>query len=235
MNDFKIWKMVWEIKYPASSLLFDSRGKIAFKWQWTSDLSEWRISNNQVTIHNKSNTISLTADYKNSTVVMELPKSAVEFNSLAADFSAYILDTIQPKKIDRMGLRIIQIAKRPHFKLLSSKIRENLFKLNESDWQVFGGPPADVAFPLTLELDENKANFMLGPMQTEQLSEYFVADEVKKRLPKTALFMDFDFYKEDPEISQTDNLKSFNDFLNKGTHQIKEISDKLMERYGAFQ
>jgi hypothetical protein len=235
MNDFKIWKMVWDVRYPATSMLFDNRGKIASKWQWTSDLSEWRISNNQVTIHNKANTTSLTAGYRNSSVVMELPKNTSEFNSIAADFSAYVFDTLQPKKIERMGFRIIQVAKRAHFKLVASKIRENIFGLSEADWQIFGGPPVDIAFPLTLAFGEDKASFTLGPMKVEQLSDYFEADEVKKSLPKVALFMDFDFYNDTLEAYPSDSLKSFSDFLNTGTRQIKEISDKLMDRYGAFQ
>ena len=235
MNDFKIWKMVWEIRYPAASTLFDSRGKIASKWQWMSDLSEWRISNNQVSIHNKNNTTFLNAGFKNSSVVMELPESAVVFNDLATDFSAWILDTLQIKKIERVGLRIIQIAKRPHFKLLASKMRQNLFGLSDTDWQIFGGPPNDIGFPLTLTLGENNANFNLGPMKAEQLSNYFEANEVKERLPAAALFMDFDFYRNDPNISQTDYHKGFSDFLKMGTNQISEISDKLMDRYGAFK
>ncbi len=235
MNDFKIWKMVLEVRYPAAAALFDSRGKIAAKWQWMSDLSEWRISNNQATIHNKNNTTFLNAGFKNSSVVMELPENSSEFNNLAADFSSWLLVTLNIKKIERVGLRIIQIAKRPHFKLLASKMRQNLLGLSDSDWQIFGGTPDGIGFPLTLTFNENNANFNLGPMRAEQLSNYFEAKEVKERLPASALFMDFDFYRNEPNISQSDYHKSFSEFLKLGTNQISEISDKLMDRYGAFK
>lgn len=235
MNDLKIWKMVLEVRYPAVAALFDSRGKIATKWQWTSDLSEWRISNNQATIHNRNNTTFLNAGFKNSSVVMELPENSGVFNNLAADFSSWLLDTLNIKKIERVGLRIIQIAKRPHFKLLASKMRQNLFGLSDSDWQIFGGHPDDIGFPLTLTFNENNANFNLGPMRAEQLSNYFEAKEVKERLPASALFMDFDFYRNEPNISQGDYHRSFSEFLKLGTNQISEISDKLMDRYGAFK
>jgi hypothetical protein len=235
MNDFKIWKMVWEVRYPAASTLFDNRGKIAAKWQWMFDLSEWRISNNQVTIHNKNTTTFLNAGFKNSSVVMELPESSTVFNNLAVDFSSWLLDALNVKKIDRIGLRIIQVAKRPHFKLLASKIRQNLFGLSDTDWQIFGGQPNDIGFPLTLTFDQNNANFHLGPMKAEQLSNYFDAKEVKERLPATALFMDFDFYRNEPDVSQNDFHKCFSDFLKTGVNQVSEISDKLMDRYGAFK
>lgn len=227
--------MVWEIRYPAAAALFDSRGKIAAKWQWTSDLSEWRILNNQVTVHNKNNTTFLHAGFKSSAVVMELPESSTAFNNLAADFSPWVLETLNVKKIERIGLRIIQIAKRQHFKLLASKLRQNLFGLSDSDWQIFGGAPDDIGFPLTLTFNENNATFNLGPMKAEQLSNYFEAKEVKERLPATALFMDFDFYRNEPDISQSDYYKSFSDFLKIGANQISEISDKLMDKYGAFK
>jgi hypothetical protein len=235
MNDFKIWKMVWEVRYPAASALFDSRGKIATKWQWMSDLSEWRISSNQVTIHNKSNTTFLNAGLKNSSVVMELPESSIVFNGLATDFSSWLLEILDIKKIERIGLRIIQIAKRPHFKLLATKMRQSLFGLSDDDWQIFGGPPDDIGFSLTLTLNENNAIFNIGPMKFEQLNNYFEAKEVKERLPATALFMDFDFFKNEPEISTNDYHESFSNFLKLGTNQVSEISDKIMERYGAFK
>jgi len=235
MNDLKIWKMVWEVRYPAASTLIDNRGKIAAKWQWMIDLSEWRISNNQVTIHNKNNTTFLNAGFKGSSVVMELPENSAAFISLATDFSSWLLDILNITKIDRIGLRIIQIAKRPHFKLLTSKIRQSLFGLSDADWQIFGGAPDDIGFPLTLTLGEKMANFNLGPMKTEQLSNYFEAKEVKERLPATALFMDFDFYRNEPDIPQIDYHKSFLDFLKTGTNQVSEISDKFMDRYGAFK
>ncbi|MFZ5923018.1 MAG: hypothetical protein ACOYY3_18400 [Chloroflexota bacterium] len=235
MTVLKIWKIVFETRYPASANLFDNRGKIAAKWQWTSDLSEWRISNNQVSVHNKSGSTFLNAGFKNTSVVMELPENPTQFSERALEFSTWVLDLLQIENIDRVGLRIIQLAKRQHFKLLVSKMREELFKLGEEDWASLGGHPEDLGFPLTLALGEYKANFTLGPMKSEQLANLFESSDVKSKLPSAAVFLDFDLYKNEPNFPPETRSKNLGDFLKSGNQQILDISDKFLARYGGFK
>ncbi len=235
MADLKIWKIVFEIRYPAAANLFDNRGKIAARWQWTSDLSEWRISNNQVSIHNQNGTTFLNAGFKNTSVVMELPENHVQFSERASEFSTWVLDLLQIKKIDRIGLRIIQLSKQQHFKLLVAKMREKLLALSDDDWQSLGGYPEDIGLPLTLTIGENKANFTLGPMRSEQLVNYFESNDVKGKLPSVAVFLDFDLYRIEPDFPPETRSKEICEFLNSGGQQILEISEKFLSRYGDFR
>lgn len=235
MNDLKIWKIVFEVRYPAAALLFDNRGAIASKWQWTSDLTEWRISNNLVTLHNKSNTTVLNTGFKQTSVVMELPESSALFCNRASEFSSWVLDTLRIKNIERVGLRFIQVAKRQHFKLLVSKMRENLFNMREDEWALLGGPPEDIAVPLTLALGENKANVTLGPMKAEQLTDFFESAEVKSKIPEVALFFDFDLYRSNPDFSSDSYEEKIGSFLKTGSQQIIEISSQFVEKYGGFK
>jgi hypothetical protein len=235
MNDLKIWKIVFEIRYPAAAHLFDNRGKIASKWQWTSDLSEWRISNNQVSIHNKSGNTFLNAGLKNTSVVMELPESHTQFSTQAAEFSTWVLDLLEIKKIDRIGLRFIQLSKKQHFKLLVTKMREKLLALGEDDWASLGGHPEDVGLPLTLTFGDNKANFTLGPMKSDQLINYFESNDVKSKLPSVAIFLDFDFYRIEPNFSLETRSKDISDYLKTGSQQILDTSEKFLARYGGFK
>ena len=235
MDDLKIWKIILEIRYPAAAILFDSRGKIAARWQWTSDLTEWRISNNQVSIHNKSGTTFLNAGFKNTSVVMELPESHTVFCNQAEEFSSWVMETLQVKRIERIGLRFIQIAKRQRFKLLLSKMREKLLGLTDDDWAILGGHPEDMSIPLALALNEYRANFTLGPMRAEQLVSYFEANEVKEKLPAVALFLDFDLYKNDPDFSPQTYCENFGDFLKSGGQQILDISSRFVDKHGGFK
>jgi hypothetical protein len=165
---------------------------------------------------------------------VELPENYRAFSTLASEFSAWVLETLQVKKIERVGLRIIQIAKRQHFKLLLSKMRENLFALTDDDWNILGGQLEDIAMPLTLAFGSNRANFNIGPMRVEQLATFFEAKEVKDKLPSVALFLDFDLYRIDPEFSPETFREQLNDFLKSGSEQILGISGKLVDRYGGF-
>jgi len=235
MTDLKIWKIIFDIKYPAAANLFDNRGKIATKWQWTSDLTEWRISNNQVSIHNKSGTTFLNAGFKNTSVVMELPESHAQFSNQASEFSTWVLDLLEVKKIDRVGLRFIQLAKKQHFKLLVTKMREKLIALSEEDWASLGGLPEDIGLPLTLSLGDNKANFTVGPMKSDQLANYFESNDVKGKLPSVAVFLDFDLYRSGPNFSSDTRSKEISEYLKSGSQQILDISDKFLARYGGFK
>ncbi len=235
MTDLKIWKIIFDIKYPAAASLFDNRGKIATKWQWSSDLTEWRISNNQVSIYNKSSTTFLNAGFKNTSVVMELPESHTQFSNQASDFSAWVLDLLQIQKIDRVGLRFIQLSKKQHFKLLMAKMREKLLALSEDDWESLGGYPEDIGLPLTLVLGDNRANFTLGPMKSDQLANYFESKDVKGKLPSAAVFLDFDLYRAEPNFSVETRSKDIDDYLKIGSQQILDISDKFLTRFGGFK
>jgi len=234
MTDLKIGKIIWEIRYPAAATLFDSRGKIATEWQWKDDLSEWRISNNQVVIHNKSNTTFLNVGLGNIVFVSELPASFKHFSDFAVRFSTWTLKTLQVKKLTRIGLRIIQISEHKHFKLLVNKMKQRLIKLSDEDWDILGGSPEDIAMPLTLCLGENRVNFQIGPMKKEQLLAYFESNEAKEGLPSVVLFLDIDLYRNDPDLP-IDSQEMISDFIKKGGDQVINMSKLFVERFGGFE
>lgn len=228
MNDLKIWKATTEIRYPASASIFDNRGRIASKWQWTTDLSEWRISNNDVTIHNKSLTSSFRAGYQNAAVIMEQPANIKEYAKQASDFLSSTLEILCVSKITRIGFRVLQIAERKHFKLLKNKIKEQIYSISDEAWNSLGGNPEDLALNLTLDLGEYKANFLLGPMQKEQLSDFFESIDTKEKLPAVSLFLDFDIYNNNPGWSPNSYGTELAKFIEQGIETIKTISDNFL-------
>ncbi len=235
MHNLEIWKAIWEVRYPASAALFDKRGQIAAKWQWKSDLTEWRIGHNQVTIHNKSNSTYLRAGHFSIVVVMEQPESFRDFCDQAANFSIDTLELLNIQKLDRVGLRLIQIAERQKFGALVTKIRKQLYRLNDDDWNIFGGYPEDVGFPLTLNLGDNRANFNFGPMEKEQLAPHFESDTVKNELPPVALFLDFDLFQTEPKIYPKSYRKEIREFLKSGGKQIQKTTASFIDRFGGFE
>ena len=235
MSDLKIWKTIFEVRFPATASLLDKRGAIATKWQWQDDLSEWEISNNQVTIHNKANSKFLRVGLRNAVTIFELPDNIRVFQERTEDFILGILDLLEPRKIERVGLKIISLAKRSHFKLLVANMRKELFTLGDSDWKVVGGPPEDLAFPLVLQFDAFKANFNVGPMIKEQLASYFESGEVKQKLPAVALFVDFDLYRVEPSVVAADFRSFFHDMIYSRSEKAIAIGDTFVDKYGGFE
>jgi hypothetical protein len=235
MNDLRFWKAIFEIRFPPSSFLFDNRGAIASKWQWIEDLSEWRISDNQVTIHNKNNTTFLNTGLRNLNVVMEFPRSASTFIDQAHSFSEFILDILQIRQIDRIGLRIIQLSNQKHFKLLFSKMKQNLYRISDDYWEKIGAIPEDLAVSFTLKINDNRANFNAGPMTKDQLLNYFESNEVKEKLPRTSLFVDVDIFRNSPEFEKEDFNNEIRNFLEDGCLQIENMGTSFYNEFGGFE
>lgn len=114
-------------------------------------------------------------------------------------------------------------------------MREKLLALNDDDWKSLGGYPEDIGLPLTLALGENKANFTLGPMKSDQLASFFESNDVKGKLPSVAVFLDFDLYKNEPSFPFETRTKNLGNFLKSGSQQILDISEKFLARYGGFK
>ncbi len=235
MSDLTLVKAILEIRFPTNATLFDRRGEIANNWQWRDDLSDWEISQNQVTIRNKSKSKFLSVGLRNAVVVFEMPSGHKDFCQLSEDFIKYVLQVLEPKKIERIGLRFLQISEEKHFKLLVNSIRKKLYRLSDADWDIFGGFPEDVAFPIVLKLDENRANVHFGPMLKEQLSGYFESGEVKEKLPEVSLFVDFDLYRTNFNITPKEYPKFFHSFLEDGCSQIFSITSRFLDHFKGFK
>jgi hypothetical protein len=234
MSDLKVWKAMWEIRYPHAPRLFDNRGAIAARWMGQSDLTDWRISNNRVEIYNGSNSTFLRVGLQAIAVVMEFPERYTDFCEQATTFSVETMKTLDVRKIDRIGLRLLLIAERKNFKALVNSMREQLYRLEDDDWKVLGGYPQDVGFPLTLNVEDKTASFMLRPMEKDRLVGHFESNEVKEKLPAVALFLDFDLYEIEPRLHPKSFQKDLSAFLRSGGELIQDMSNRFVAQYGGF-
>jgi len=232
MSDLKLWKAIWEIRYPAAASLFDQRGNIATNWQFHhnhEELTEWQISSNKVSVYNPSKTLVLNAGLGSAGVTQEIPVSYRQFSRLAADFSIYVINQLSIKVIKRLGLRLMYLAERKSFPGLVKKISRKLIRLEGTGWDI-----EDIGLPLTFKMGQNKANFNFGPMEKEQFSrdKLFNTDEALKKIPPVTIFVDFDLYRLDPTQKPPQSL--INEFLESGEREIKDRVDKFLEAFGGF-
>jgi len=234
MTDLVIWKAIWEIRYPPAFTLVDKKGEIATRLQRMPDMKQWRISDTEVAFTNGTNTMSLIVALGRTAVVMEGPRRYGDFCDPAADLSIEMLNTLSVQRIGRLGLRLIQIAERKNFKALLAKMREQLYTLEAGDWDIIGGYPQGMAVSLTLDLAENRANFILAPMEKEQLTSFFESKQVSAELPSAGLLLDFDLYRTEPKLFPKSYKKDLRDFLISGGEQVQDMSARFVDRYGGF-
>jgi len=235
MSDLKIWKAICEIKYPAAAQLFDQRGSIAAKWHGQFDFTDWRIANNEVTLYNKSKSLLFQAGYRRMVCVMELPERYTSFRDCAFKVLFDTLDTLSVSKLERIGLRLLQLDERKSFKMLLAQMRKTLYGIADEAWNPLGGYPIDMGFLVTLQIGDYKANFSMGPMQKEQLKGFFDSVTVQEKLPASALFVDFDLYAEEPKFYRKDLEKKLAQFLELGESEIQRRTAEFVEQFGEFK
>ena len=235
MSDLKIWKAILQINFPSSASLFDNRGKIATTWQHKHGLTEWRVAQNQVDVHNKALTRALVVNHRSISAIEELPESYDEFSQLAGDYSSSTLNVLGVRKIERAGLRLMFVAERKNFRSLVNKMKKGFYKLDDEAWGFLGGDPADVGLHLVLNLGDGRANLSLGPMEKIELERQFESEEAKKAIPEVSLLADIDFFYREPKWHPKSYRKQIGLFLEDGKNEVQEMVNRFVDHFGGFQ
>lgn len=230
------WKTIWQVRFPSAAMLLDNRGNIAARWQHRlEDLTEWTIGTNQLSIHDKANTMLLRVELRAVTVVVESTERQSQFGDLATEFTFDMLDILKVRKIERVGLRLLRCSERSNFKAISNLIRRRFFNLSDDEWQLFGQHPDDIGMPLVFRYDDSTLNWHFGPMEKAQLETYFESAEVKKSLPDASIFFDCDLYQVDPKIHAKEFKKELGRFVSSETKRICDLTDAFLSRFGGFR
>jgi hypothetical protein len=235
VSKLQVWKAIWQVRYPAAALLLDHRGAIADRWHNHSDLTEWKINHNTVRVHNRSQTVYLSADHRACSVVVEGPEAYEQFAADALAFTFETLEMIKVRKLERIGLRIMQIEPRDSFQKLCGTMRRRLYKLSEEQWNVLGGYPRDVGLHLVLVDGDSRINWSMGPMEQDQLLPQFESEEIQKRLPKVSLFLDCDYSLEEPGYSAKALEKELGRYLHDGVRRIHELTHAFVDQFEGFE
>lgn len=234
MDDLKIWKAICEIRYPTAALLFDHRGDFAGMWQ-NGVLTEWSISRNHVSIFDEDHHTTLNVGLTSAGVIQELPISYQVFSNLSVRFFINVLKTLKIEKIDRIGIRLIQIAERKNFKQLVRKMAGDLYGVSDDQWEPLGGFPEDIGMPLTLRLGENSANFKIGPMKRKQLARELMSEDAKKQLPGVFVIIDFDLFGNEPSFVPKYYRSNIQSFFDAGEVEILPASKAFLDQFGGFE
>jgi hypothetical protein len=114
-------------------------------------------------------------------------------------------------------------------------MRKTLYRVSDDAWEVFGSAPEDIGTSFVLKFGEDRATFQIGPMEKEQLSTHFGSDEVKRKLPETSLFVDFDLYRSEPNWPAKEYPKKVREYLKDGGQRIQEMSISFVQKLGEFK
>jgi len=166
---------------------------------------------------------------------MEIPESYEKFLDITTSFFVYLGNSLDIKQISRIGFRIINLNEYNNFDRLVANMRKKLYKLGDEEWDILGGPPVEVNFPLNLKLGKNQVNFNLMPLRKETLVSLFDSPTVREILPKIALLIDFDLYATNPEFKKNDIKRFLVDFLEFGKTEVQNKAIEFVEYFERFE
>ncbi|VAW42116.1 hypothetical protein MNBD_CHLOROFLEXI01-2908 [hydrothermal vent metagenome] len=234
MSELKLLKAIWEIRYPPAASLFDNRGRIARRWYLRDGFEHWSIGRNHVKLYSKDESLSFFADYRRMVFDAE-GWNLSEFCISAAKVTSWVTRLLRIRSFERIGFRVYQITECNSFETIQKKMTRRLFALDETDWEVFGGEPLDIAFPLTLTFGDHKANFKMGPMRNDQYENLLQSLNIKENLPKASFFIDFDLYQEKPTFKSRDIKKEYFAHLQDSGKLMQQVSNNILAHFGGFK
>lgn len=213
-------KHLVEIRFTPNAPILDKRGETAEALSSTL-FNYWSISTNRIDFASKDKeSIQAFLSYKNLGLLSSYPNEASYFLDEAKNFIKTAWTHFPADKIKRIGVRSTYIIQTQNFTKTFDAYKEKFLKLTDSDIKKFGGDLVDVGFPLNFVSGEDYFNVITGPMEKEQLKQFFgdIDD-----LPDSAIYIDVDYFRKDfsSEMKQRNVLE----FIESGVNKAKSIAD----------
>jgi len=215
-------KHLVEIRFTPNARILDKRGETAEALSSTL-FNYWNISTNRIDFASKDKeSIQAFFSYKNLGLLSSYPNETGYFLDEAKNFIKAAWTHFPADKIKRIGIRSTYIIKTENFTKAFDSYKEKFLKLQESDIKKFGGDLVDVGFPLNFVSGEDYFNVVTGPMEKEQLKQFFGDID---NLPDSALYVDVDYFRKDfsSEMKQRNVLE----FVETGTNKAKSIAETI--------
>lgn len=218
----KTWKYIFEIRYPASAYLFDKRGVIIEQFK-SEPFRHWRIERNRVDLHNKENSISVFAGFNNAGATVEDPPSFSYYRDHVQRWLRLIVPEIRLNKITRIGFRVITLVEinNMNFKELFDSFVNSYLNVKDGLWGLKAVEPVDIGVILDSVVGGNRVHMVTGPMEQKQAKEYFECSEVKDKIPALSIFVDLDYYAENPKFGESKLVVDIMKFVNEAGKEVE--------------
>lgn len=226
----KAWKYIFEIRYPASARLFDKRGYLMEQFQ-SEPFTEWRVQRNRVDLYNKENSISVFASFKNAGAVAEDAPTFTYFRDHLQRWLRLIIPELKVGRIERIGFRTIYLApfENLSFEQLFKSFTNSYLKVYNKSRGLTITKPTDVGIVVDFSVDGCKLHMVAGPMEQKQARNYFDCDIVKDKIPSLSIFVDLDYFIENPSFEENRTLQMIIKFVNDAQQRLQSHLEEFLQ------
>lgn len=223
-------KYIFEIRYPASARLFDKRGYLMEQFQ-SEPFTEWRVQRNRVDLYNKENSISVFASFKNAGAVAEDAPTFTYFRDHLQRWLRLIVPELKIDRIERIGCRTIYLApfENLSFEQLFRSFTNSYLKVYNQSSELTITKPTDVGIVVDFGVDGRKLHMVAGPMEQRQARDYFDCDAVKDKIPSLSIFVDLDYFIENPTFEENRILQMILKFANDAQQRLQSHLQEFLQ------
>jgi hypothetical protein len=226
----KAWKHVFEIRYPASPLLFDKRGKLLEQFKG-EPFTGWSIDKNRIDLYNQEQSISVFAGFNNAGGSAEDPPTFTYYKDHIQRWLKLIIPEISIQKINRIGLRTFYLAQVNDltFEKLFSSFLNSYLKTQNGLWGFSNAKPTDIGITLDAIIDKQKLHIVTGPMEHKQAKSLFECESTKKKIPPLSVFVDIDYFMENAGFDSSTLVQAIMKFFIEAQNDCDVLASELLK------
>jgi len=218
---------VFEIRYKPNSKILDYRGTWAEMISEHMQLSDWRILENRVDIHDKVGKNHAFVGFRNSGFSCSDSPTRNYFYDQAIKLFSYI------SKLEgfEVELAVERIGVRSKFCTSFEKSFEDLESLFASKYihptpeveKILNAKLIDIGAPLNFVDGLGNFNTMAGPMEKGQIIQFFTGRK-EADVPAVGLYFDIDYFLKPNKKMKTDEInKSIREFAESAWAKYEKI------------
>lgn len=199
-----ISKYIFEIRYEPVYFFLDKRGFFADNLSDALKTDIASFASERIDLYTKDKKTWAFVSPTNCGFASVNPDTKTFFQDHAGIFlkRLFTLEGFPPQKILRLGIRSTYAAEfTGTFEQLKDSYRSHFIDLKKSVQDIFGTQISDVGLPLTFRSSDINFNTSSGPMESDQLAQFFT-DVKPDLLPKISLYFDIDYFNEKIKASQ---------------------------------
>lgn len=224
-------EVILEVRYKPNPRALDYRGAWAEAISSHMKLSEWRIVENRIDIHDSKNIERAFVGFKNAGYIIKDSPTKNYFPEKTSKFFKFLFSLKDFGKtlfVERLGLRTKFCKKyEGSFDELVDKYTTNFLSLSENAKSLIGAKLLDIGGPLNFVDKYGNFNTMSGPMVDKQMVQFF---ERSEGIPSVGLYMDIDYWlTPKTEMKEQEVLQNINQFAISAWDRIESISKLILE------
>lgn len=222
-----------EIRYPAFGEFFDIRGSLAEMLRRDMKFTDWEIARNRIQVRNHSEkekaTESAFISFVNCGYRIARPATKNYFQDITSKFVrlAFSASAFNVQKIRRLGVRSMFLTPiDADFETLKEQCREKIFKGGDLLSEKLTAKLVDLNVILNFKKGDYFFNTMIGPMEKDQMKQYF---DYHQDLPELGLYFDIDYFQKDLKPDVRNMTHCIADFETYAWEKLQIVQSFILE------